>query len=898
MIKICSDPYPSNSYNEIFKNCSSYELSDFQKYSIQALVDGHHSLVTAATGSGKTLPAEFAIKYFTKGFPKVTPDGTPKGTQKKKKVIYTSPIKALSNQKYHDFKLKFPDITFGLLTGDIKCGIGSDCMIMTCEILKNALLGISNDFELDFENDLACVIFDEVHYINDESRGHVWEQCIIALLKYRNVQLLMLSATIDQPENFAKWVAELGSDPAVSVSNDQSQESKNKQTNKQVWLSSISKRIVPLKHYSFLTCHDPYSIQNITKEEQKFMTDVIKNKLILLKDSENPFIKQEHAKIKKFTELCYRGKRISKQFVINECINELFITEKLPAIFFTLSRKNVESFPSLIEKTLLTDTKDISSVEKECRAIVSRLPNYKEFMGTKEYEKIVKLMEKGIAYHHSGMLSIYREIVEIMFEKGYVKLLFATETFSVGINMPTRTVIFDSFSKFDGNESRLFMPHEYIQMAGRAGRRSIDDVGYVIHLNNLFKTFPTVSEYCEILNGAPQKLKSRFVIDFNCVLGVLNNSTNIGDLVEFIKKSSISNELKNHQKIIEADIKKYEKGILEIESQLKIPLIDLRKYMILMNSKQNNKTKREILSMENLYSIELKKESDLYQKYLMYESSLNSLKEEMKKNDNYVRDKILNVLKVLQEHGFVKESEEKDTSTDSELVPELVSRPGLVPELVPKLVPRSELVPELVLTNKGIIAANIQEANGLVMSEIFYDLDKFEPTQIASLLSMFINSDPVAPSHDNAQDLVQDLVQKSIYTFGELNDVIHSSKFYTEKYEHLSETLTGIKDGSIGSIGSTGGINYEFIDLVDRWTISTNEEECLNILNSFSGYIGSFIKNILKLNNLVNELIKTINVLSLNNSENSNNLLSLKYKLNKIPELTLKFIVTNQSLYI
>ena len=181
MVIICKDPYPNESnYNEYF-DLFPYSLSDFQKYSIQAIVDGNHSLVTAHTGSGKSLPAEFAIQFFTK---------------QSKKVIYTSPIKALSNQKYYEFIQKYPHISFGIMTGDIKINPEADVVIMTTEILMNSLF-------VGPITDLACVIFDEIHYINDAERGKVWEQSILMLPS--NVQMVMLSGTIDSPEKFAAW---------------------------------------------------------------------------------------------------------------------------------------------------------------------------------------------------------------------------------------------------------------------------------------------------------------------------------------------------------------------------------------------------------------------------------------------------------------------------------------------------------------------------------------------------------------------------------------------------------------------------------------------------------------------------------------------------------------------
>ena len=203
MVILCKDTFTQN---ELYKNHFDkfpFELSDFQKYSIQAILEGNHILVTAHTGSGKTLPAEFAIEHCV---------------SQGKKVIYTSPIKALSNQKFYEFSKKFPNISFGILTGDIKFNPEADVLIMTTEILRNTLLqktinmnnnneSVPLQFEMDFENELTAVVFDEIHYINDLDRGKVWEETIMMLPSH--IQFIMLSATIDKSEVFAQWIEDV-----------------------------------------------------------------------------------------------------------------------------------------------------------------------------------------------------------------------------------------------------------------------------------------------------------------------------------------------------------------------------------------------------------------------------------------------------------------------------------------------------------------------------------------------------------------------------------------------------------------------------------------------------------------------------------------------------------------
>ena len=180
----------------------------------------------------------------------------------------------------------------------------------------------------------------------------------------------------------------------------------------------------------------------------------------------------------------------------------------LPAICFVFSRKLVERFAQTIGLSLFgeDDAHLPSIMRRECENTLRKLPNFKEYINLPEFEMIMKLLEKGVAIHHSGIMPIFREMIELMFAKGYVKLLFATETFAVGINMPTKTVLFTGFDKFNGSSMRMLYPHEYTQMAGRAGRRGLDTVGHVIHLNNMFK-LPYGREYEQMINGNPQTLQ-------------------------------------------------------------------------------------------------------------------------------------------------------------------------------------------------------------------------------------------------------------------------------------------------------------------------------------------------------------------------------------------------------
>lgn len=311
MVVICKNQFDEEQYNTYFETFP-FELSDFQKYSIKALVDGQHALITAHTGSGKTLPAEFALEYFHK---------------KGKKCIYTSPIKALSNQKFHEFTKKFPHIDFGILTGDIKYNPNADVLIMTTEILRNTLLhkkvDESNnqilDFDMDFEKDLACVVFDEIHYINDEDRGKIWEESI--MLMPEHVQLLMLSATIDNPEKFASWIES------------------TKNNVKEVFLAVTNHRVVPLEHYCYISIPQG-PLKMIKDKEFRQSLEKIMRAPLIIKNKEKKFYDDNYKQIKKYIDYSHKNNmRISPAFVLNNLLTYLRDNNMLPAICFIFSRK-------------------------------------------------------------------------------------------------------------------------------------------------------------------------------------------------------------------------------------------------------------------------------------------------------------------------------------------------------------------------------------------------------------------------------------------------------------------------------------------------------------------------------------------------------------------------------
>ena len=344
----------------------------------------------------------------------------------RKKVIYTSPIKALSNQKYHEFTAKYPDISFGILTGDIKFNPEADVLIMTTEILRNQIFHsafnkhetqTSLSFEMDIDNELGCVVFDEVHYINDKERGKIWEETILHLPK--SVQMVMLSATIDKAEKFAEWV-------------------ETREDDKCVYLASTFHRVVPLYHHGYVTLHESYTNKIKDAKLRSSFTSSCGSPKLLVKDGK--FDEGEFYRIQQInTYVKKQNIHIKRSFVLNSLVLHLQKNNLLPGIVFIFSRAQVEKAAAEINFSLFDqDSKIPSIIEHECEMIIRRLPNHKEYLELPEFRGITKLLQKGIAFHHAGMLPVFREMIELLFAKNYIKLLVATETFAVGINMPTR----------------------------------------------------------------------------------------------------------------------------------------------------------------------------------------------------------------------------------------------------------------------------------------------------------------------------------------------------------------------------------------------------------------------------------------------------------------------------
>ncbi|MDD5422583.1 MAG: DEAD/DEAH box helicase, partial [Candidatus Omnitrophica bacterium] len=402
----------------------------FQNEAIDFINQGYSVIVSAPTGAGKTAIAEHVIETCL---------------QQGRAVIYTAPIKALSNQKFRDFQVNYKD-SIGILTGDVSLNPDAPVLIMTTEIFRNKILDQPQSLKK-----YSWVIFDEVHYIDNPERGTVWEESLIFMPPHMNI--LCLSATIPNITQFAKWI-----------------ESVHK---KEIKVVIEAKRPVPL--------HFLYQIHNRVVES---LHDVAK-----ARGRYQP--NKTHALIK-------------------------YVKDKggLPCIYFVFSRKRAEYLASELYNYNFLDESERSKIMSLYDSLCDRF----DLKHEKSAVSMLPLIERGIAFHHAGMLPTLKEAIERLFTSRLLKVIFTTETFALGINMPSRSVIFDELMKFYGTYVRTLKTRDFYQMAGRAGRRGIDREGFVYTRINLHRV--RYDEVKRIIYGTPEDVRSQFNASYATILNL------------------------------------------------------------------------------------------------------------------------------------------------------------------------------------------------------------------------------------------------------------------------------------------------------------------------------------------------------------------------------------------
>ena len=620
-------------FTEQLEHPFQYELDHFQKHAVNIINTEplHNILVTCATGSGKSVVAEYSIL---------------KGIELGKKVIYCSPIKTLSNQKFYEFTHKklYEGISIGIITGDNKFNPDAQVLIMTTEILLIMLSKRNNisdlDFNIDISKEVYSVIFDEVHYINDPDRGHVWEKSIMTMPT--NVNMIMLSATIEKPKTFLNWVNNCNDNPTFLLSNE--------------------KRVVPL-HFSYMLKTKYQFLGLNQKNPNKFLemsgAKDYMNNLNKLFDTNDMLVKD--TTIDKFLSFYnyFQENKVNKVWLINETCIFLEKNQMCPVIFFVFSKKGCISLANSIQKSYNTYDESIA-VEKDFNYYLSKLEHKKEYLDTPQYHDLLKLAKKGIAVHHSGLIPVYKEIIELLYSKQLIKILFATETFSVGLNMPTKTVIFTDIFKYTLDGLRILHSHEFIQMSGRAGRRGLDLIGNVILLPQLFRDNLDKISLKNLLTGKSQTIESKLVIDTNIILSSINNSK---QPKEFMNRSLLNTEFMQQLK-----------GLKEISYNketfnLTFDGVTLDEYNeLLLKLKQNPRQNQMKKLVNQIIKIESDPNFSKYSEYKLQLKQIDSLKNQKVYLENYVDDNINEHLEYLQINGFLNENLELTLKGEISLV--------------------------------------------------------------------------------------------------------------------------------------------------------------------------------------------------------------------------------------
>jgi superfamily II RNA helicase len=789
---------------EQFDNPCPYQLDDFQMNAIDIIKNNtsYNIIITAPTGAGKSLPAEYVIKYNHKIG---------------KRTIFASPVKALSNQKFYDFKQKFKDISLGLITGDYKTNPFADCVIVTTEILLNAINKLNNDssiLDLDLSN-VQTVIFDEAHMINDSKRGHVWEQCMIKLNS--SISQMLLSATLGNPEQLAMCICT--------------------HNNHKTYILVHDKRPVPLEFaaYYTLTNSQQNKLMKVnTSECINRLTPLMNTTHMIFNDANYQQIVNLHTIVEKL-----KLNTISQITIILNTIKFLTDNNMTPCLFFILSKNKILQLIEHCSSVPLTSSLEQNTIRDKFDFYLrkSNIPR-EEYEVSNTVQTIKAYAMKGYAYHHSGLLPILKEIVELLYGSNLIKVLFATETFSVGLNMPTKTVVFASLTKYDGKKRQL-ESSEFIQMAGRAGRRSIDNIGYVIYLpqfdlattfnrgsSSASNTILSSTNIRSVFTGKPMTIISKYSIDPMYVLKSMFNEINI--------ETEIKTSLWYKQGFLKTEDEKNQ--LFELQESLKNQKYDLiaehknelARYHKLMNDpfkqKNHNKIIQEIKSKINNFDTNYQ----IWKEINDTEITITRLRHKINEKSSITIEYIQACYEFLFEHNFIDE--------------------------------------EYNITQLGKLAIAIgDEGNPFVLATMLNNTDITELSDIlfASLLASF------------CVDKDSEIISKNatLVNAYEICDKINL------KYQNSMVNL-------MLDINSTWEIDQKYIDIAFDWLSGMNLQ---TICELHQIYEGDFIKNMLKLNKIIERII-SVSI--------DFNIISLAEKMQNIKPLLVRSVISQESIYL
>jgi ATP-dependent RNA helicase HelY len=497
-----------------------FQPDEFQLEAARAILEGSSVVVTAPTGSGKTMVAEAATFL---------------GRRAGRRVFYTTPIKALSNQKFSDLSRVYAAGEVGLLTGDNVINPGAPVIVATLEVLRNMIYA-----EPDRLDDVATVILDEAHYLADRSRGAAWEEVIIHCPDH--VRFVCLSATISNNRQFADWI-----------------ETRRGPTE----LIATSHRPVPLESM--------YMVKERSGAQKMHLmpTFVIRDG----RQRPNPrllhMLGMERGRGRRF--------KTPNRF---ETVEELEREKMLPAIYFIFSRAGCDAAAQRLtdDGLRLTDSEERRLIRARAEERTAHLTDGD--LSVLGYDRWMTTLEAGIAAHHAGLVPAFKETVEELFERGLVRVVFATETLALGINMPARSVVIENLTKFDGESHELLLPGDYTQLTGRAGRRGIDVEGYGVVLHSPFVRFRQVTEIASI--GA-HELKSSFRPTYNMTANLVANYSK-DRATELLRASFAAFQREDRRAESDDRIEALEHRLTNAEARAACELGDSSEYLAMIES--------------------------------------------------------------------------------------------------------------------------------------------------------------------------------------------------------------------------------------------------------------------------------------------------------------------------
>ena len=725
-----------------------FELDDFQKEACKCIENKESVVVCAPTGAGKTVIAEFAIQCALKN---------------DERIFYTTPLKALSNQKFNDFSQKYGADKVGLLTGDSSFNRNAQIVVMTTEVFRNMLYCTNFGSISDNMQKVRYVVLDEVHYMNDEQRGTVWEESIIYCPT--DVQIIALSATVANADKLTEWINTV--------------HSKTK-------LINTDFRPVPLRYYYF---------------------DSSQPNTILPLLSPGGLLNKKIRPEKKEFRRGPRGRAQQKSHV-KDVVRNLYEKDMLPAIYFTFSRKKCDEQMEKCASLCLVTKQE----QEEIKRIID------EYIAENPYlykNKHIEFLLQGVASHHAGLLPSWKVLVEKLFQKGLIKVVFATETLAAGINMPARSTVISSISKRTDDGHRMLTASEFLQMSGRAGRRGMDEVGYVTIVGTPFQS---PQEVADLVLSDANPLESRFAPSYSMVLNLLQRFT-LDEAKELILKSFgyfSSNSrligLTTQQELNNEKIKE----VSEFRCWCKLTNKDLQEYNkvrnIYVQNRQIAKTIRkqekgkhrplppEAIAFEQTVKEQLNKmhsfNCDTCKLYKKHMKSLDLLERYQKRGEQLAKEidnqrdifwnKFLSHRNVLSIYGYLQD----DFPTD-----------------------------------KGKTASQIRSENELFLAEIIFSgvLDNLTPAELASVICAITTEDMRADMYSQLP-----LSQKVRKTLNKIKDI-------RRKLERVQNE---------NNVDDCMYINSFYCALIEMWANGAEWDEIINQVEMGEGDIVRCFKRI------------------------------------------------------